>query len=166
VIIILTFSLKILHQVLDIHWSGDQLLGTIEILPTPSGLMLWELYGQGIKLGVSSRGWASLRKDRRSLSLIVEEDFDLITFDFVTDPSTQEAYLLPIQYQYKNRIPDQTKAVHTAHLGHGCCSIGQIAMMPEAALLARFIKTLQAEVYKQAALKGSTCVCKGPLRRK
>ena len=145
------------EQVLEIHWSGDQLLGTIEILPTPSGLMLWELYSQGIKLGVSSRGWASLRKDRKTNSLIVEDDFDLITFDFVTDPSTQEAYLLPIPYQCKTRIPDQTKVVHTAHLGHGTCSIGRIAEMPEAAIIASHIKALQAEVRDLLPYLKSSC---------
>ena len=42
-------------QVLDIKWKDEQLWGSIEVLPTPSGLLLWELYSSGIKLGVSSR---------------------------------------------------------------------------------------------------------------
>lgn len=116
------------------QWKGDQLWGTIEILPTPSGLLLWELYAQvrscrcctrtcaaashglcirvsrfghawllahllcmptcsahaqGIKLGVSSRGWASLRTDTRAKCVYVDDDFELITFDFVTEPSTK-----------------------------------------------------------------------------
>ena len=101
---------------------------------------------QGIKLGVSSRGWASLRSDRHSNALIVEEDFDLITFDFVTDPSTQDAYLVPLQRQYKGRLPDQSKAVLTAHLGHGTCSIEVVSRLPGAARLAQHIRTLHNEV--------------------
>jgi hypothetical protein len=175
-------------QVLGVKWKGDQLWGTIEILPTPAGLLLWELYSQvrvpacvcaqvfgvaegtkgkhtcvdvvclcpcvslstleclclcvcvvcvcvitcmhtcthnahahrvssqgypalaaasqphththththnthtraqGIKLGVSSRGWASLRTDARAKCVFVDDDFELITFDFVTEPSTK-----------------------------------------------------------------------------
>jgi len=44
---------------------------------------------QGIKLGVSSRGWASLRTDARAKCVFVDDDFELITFDFVTEPSTK-----------------------------------------------------------------------------
>ncbi|GAX75735.1 hypothetical protein CEUSTIGMA_g3178.t1 [Chlamydomonas eustigma] len=138
---------NISHQVLEVWWRGDQLLGVIEILPTPSGLLLWELYSQGIKLGVSSRGWASLRSDSRTETLIVDEDFDLITFDFVTDPSTQDAYLVPIQKQYKAKVPNQIKAVLTAHLGHGTCLIERIAKMPDPSKLARHIRQLQAEYF-------------------
>jgi hypothetical protein len=101
---------------------------------------------QGIKLGVSSRGWASLRSDTRTDTLIVDEDFDLITFDFVTDPSTQDAYLVPIQKQYKARVPNQTKAVLTAHLGHGTCLIERMAKLPDPSKLARYIRQLQVEV--------------------
>lgn len=105
---------------------------------------------QGIKLGVSSRGWASLRSDHRSNALIVEEDFDLITFDFVTDPSTQDAYLVPLREQYKGRLPDQSKAVLTAHLGHGTCSIEMVSNIPGAARLAQHIRALCSEVRAQA----------------
>lgn len=44
---------------------------------------------QGIKLGVSSRGWASLRTDPKAKCVYVDDDFELITFDFVTEPSTR-----------------------------------------------------------------------------
>lgn len=46
------------------------------------------LWTQGIKLGVSSRGWASLRTDAKAKCVFVDDDFELITFDFVTEPST------------------------------------------------------------------------------
>lgn len=71
---------------------------------------------QGIKLGVSSRGWASLRTDPHSKCVYVDEDFELITFDFVTEPSTHGAYLVPIQKRYKRGpIPDQRKLVSLAN---------------------------------------------------
>lgn len=45
------------HQVLDVSWKGDQLWGTIEVLPTPSGLLLWELYSRvGCALVWAGRG--------------------------------------------------------------------------------------------------------------
>ncbi len=76
----------------------------------------------------------------------MDEDFDLITFDFVTDPSTQDAYLVPIQKQYRKKLPNQAEAVHTAHLGHGTCNIERIARMPDATRLAQHVRDLQAEV--------------------
>ena len=78
--------------------------------------------------------------------VLIVLNFDLITFDFVTDPSTQDAYLVPIQKQYKNPLPDQTKAVQMAFLGHGTCSIGRFAKLPDATRLAQHIKALQIEV--------------------
>lgn len=56
---------------------------------------------QGIKLGVSSRGWASVVADPAHNRVLVDEDFQLITFDFVTEPSNAGAYLVPIHTKYK-----------------------------------------------------------------
>jgi len=136
---------NISHQVLGVQWKGDQLWGTIEVLPTPSGLLLWELYAQGIKLGVSSRGWASLRTDTRAKCVFVDDDFELITFDFVTEPSTKGAYLVPMSVPYKHPVPDQTKCVQTAFLGHGVVSMRNIPRLPSVNHLARRIKELQEE---------------------
>lgn len=60
------------------HWKGDELIGTIEILKTPKGLTLRKLYLQGKRLGVSSRGWATLLKSKKG-AIHVAEDFHLIT---------------------------------------------------------------------------------------
>ncbi|KAG1667579.1 hypothetical protein FOA52_014660 [Chlamydomonas sp. UWO 241] len=134
---------NISHQVLEVHWKGDMLMGTIEILPTPSGLLLWELYSQGIKLGVSSRGWASLRTDPRQRCIYVDDDFELITFDFVTEPSTKGAYLVPVRATYRSPIPNQSKAVQTSHLGHGVCGLEHMPKLPSSGLLAQRIAELQ-----------------------
>lgn len=57
---------------------------------------------QGIRLGVSSRGWASLVQDPTTLAMHVDEDFELITFDFVTEPSTRGAFLVPLCSTYRS----------------------------------------------------------------
>ena len=91
------------HQVLDYHWKGDDLMGFVEVLPTEAGLMLRDLYCAGYQLGVSSRGWATLKE--RDGFIYIQDDFELITFDFVSDPSTEGAYLRPLQRKYENLQP-------------------------------------------------------------
>jgi len=83
------------HNVREIHWEGDNLCGTVEILPTPSGNILKELLRAGILLGISSRGMGSVRQ-RNEGGVQVGEDFDLIAWDFVSNPSTQGAFLTPV----------------------------------------------------------------------
>mmetsp|Transcript_4234 Transcript_4234/g.7543 ORF Transcript_4234/g.7543 Transcript_4234/m.7543 type:complete len:542 (-) Transcript_4234:507-2132(-) len=134
------------HQVLEVKWKGNQLWGTIEVLPTPSGLLLWELYSQGIRLGVSSRGWASLKSDATQSCLVVDDDFELITFDFVTEPSTKDAYLVPVQKAYRRNLPSQEKCVQTAHLGHGVVSMDKITRLPPASVLVQRIAELQRAI--------------------
>lgn len=124
------------HQVLEYRWVGDKLWGTAEILPTPSGLLLWQLYSQGVRVGVSSRGWSSLREDPATRYLIIEDDYELITFDFVTEPSTHDAFLVPIIKRYRHSIPDQTRAVRMSYLGCGSVSMPAISLLPDAAVVA------------------------------
>jgi hypothetical protein len=83
------------HNILEMHWSGDDLVGTVEILSTPSGNILKELFKSGIKLGISSRGLGSVRQLGEG-SVEVQDDFELIAFDFVSNPSTHGAFLNPI----------------------------------------------------------------------
>ena len=145
---------------LEVHWKGGRLHGSIEILQTPSGLLLWELYSQGIRLGVSSRGWASLRTCPNSDAMYVDEDFELITFDFVTEPSTADAFLFPIQKSFRgtSRVPSQAKAVQIAHLGHGVCSMDNIGRLPGAQVLAARISRLQAQEVGGVAVRRSLWV--------
>jgi hypothetical protein len=83
------------HNIVDMGWDGDSLVGTVEILPTPSGNILKDLLKAGILLGISSRGLGSVKKDMHEGSDIVQDDFDLIAFDFVSNPSTQGAFMYP-----------------------------------------------------------------------
>ena len=83
------------HNIVDMGWENKDLVGTVEILPTPSGNILKDLLQSGILLGISSRGLGSVKKDMREGSDIVQDDFDLIAFDFVSNPSTQGAFMYP-----------------------------------------------------------------------
>jgi hypothetical protein len=82
------------HNVVEMHWQGDDLIGTVEILTTPNGNILRELFRNGIKLGISSRGLGTLKKISEN-SAVVGDDFELIAFDFVSNPSTQGAFMFP-----------------------------------------------------------------------
>jgi hypothetical protein len=84
------------HNVREIHWDGDDLVGTVEVLPTPSGNILKALFQAGIKLGISSRGLGSVKQIDEQGHVQVQDDFNLLCFDFVSSPSTQGAYLRPI----------------------------------------------------------------------
>ena len=77
------------HNVKEIHWEGDDVVGTVEILPTPSGNILKELLKANILLGISSRGMGSV-KPINGGKVEVGEDFELLGWDFVSNPSTHE----------------------------------------------------------------------------
>jgi hypothetical protein len=79
------------HLVTKIWWQGESVMGKIEVLDTPSGKILKDLVKANVKLGISSRGLGSVKKDKGQT--IVEDDFQLICFDIVSEPSTPGAYL-------------------------------------------------------------------------
>ena len=86
------------HNVLEMHWKGNDLVGTVEVLGTPAGNILKELFKSGIKLGISSRGLGSVKEiheDEGQDTVEVQPDFELIAFDFVSNPSTHGAFLSP-----------------------------------------------------------------------
>jgi hypothetical protein len=83
------------HNILEMWWEGDDLCGKVEVLGTPSGNILKELFKAGIKLGISSRGLGSIQEEGGG-KVSVKEDFELIAFDFVSNPSTHGAFLHPI----------------------------------------------------------------------
>ena len=83
------------HNVTEMHWDGNDLVGTVEVLSTPSGNILKELFKCGIKLGISSRGLGSVKQLGEG-EVQVQDDFELIAFDFVSNPSTHGAFLKPM----------------------------------------------------------------------
>ena len=98
------------HNIVEMHWDGDDLLGTVEVLSTPAGNILKELFRSGIKLGISSRGLGSVEpvneKNGEDGTVEVQPDFELIAFDFVSNPSTHGAFMRPVNESVKNKTPE------------------------------------------------------------
>lgn len=85
------------HNIVDMWWENNDLLGKVEVLATPSGNILKELFKSGIKLGISSRGLGSVKPiEEKQGTVEVQDDFELVAFDFVSNPSTHGAFLSPI----------------------------------------------------------------------
>ena len=80
------------HLVTETHWNGNDLVGTIEVLDTPKGNILSKLIDRKIKLGISSRGLGSTSRGQGGYD-VVEEDFGLICYDMVSNPSTSGAFM-------------------------------------------------------------------------
>ena len=79
------------HMVTDAWWDGNNVMGKVKILNTPSGKILQQLVNDGVKLGISSRALGSVNEsDGRTM---VQEDLQLICFDFVSEPSTPNAFM-------------------------------------------------------------------------
>tara|TARA_B100000214_G_scaffold200122_1_gene144926 strand:- start:67 stop:684 length:618 start_codon:yes stop_codon:yes gene_type:complete len=96
------------HNVKDMHFEGDNLLGTVEVLSTPAGNILKELFKSGIKLGISSRGMGSVEtvnEDDGNQVTQVQPDFELIAFDFVSNPSTHGAFMYPMNESVDKDLP-------------------------------------------------------------
>jgi len=79
------------HMVTEMWWDGNALMGKIKVLSTPSGMTLRALINDGVKIGISSRGLGSVRESAGAT--IVEDDFQLICFDIVSEPSTPQAFM-------------------------------------------------------------------------
>jgi hypothetical protein len=94
------------HNIREIHWEGDDLVGTVEILPTPSGNILKELLNAGILLGISSRGMGST-KPVGDNKVEVQEDFELVGWDFVSNPSTHGAFMRPMNESVNKKLQEQ-----------------------------------------------------------
>ena len=82
------------HNVTKIKMIGDDVYGEVEILPTPAGNILKALFASGITVGISSRGMGSVQEGSNG-TVTVQEDFELLCFDFVSTPSTHGAYMKP-----------------------------------------------------------------------
>ena len=83
------------HLVTEYSWDGDNIMGKIEILPTPAGNILKELIKNGVTVGVSSRGMGSLQQ--RGNVMEVQDDFELLCWDFVSTPSNPGSFMGVLQ---------------------------------------------------------------------
>ena len=79
------------HLISEYWWDGDNVMGKIEILPTPSGNILKELIKAGVTVGVSSRGMGSLEENGNVME--VQDDFELLCWDFVSTPSNPGSFM-------------------------------------------------------------------------
>jgi hypothetical protein len=96
------------HNIKEMHWNNHDLVGTVEVLGTPAGNILTELFKAGIKLGISSRGMGSVEtvsEAGNDDTQEVQPDFELIAFDFVSNPSTQGAFMYPMQESVDRQNP-------------------------------------------------------------
>ena len=112
------------HLISDYWWDGDNVMGKIEILPTPSGNILKELIKAGVTVGVSSRGMGSLEQNGGVME--VQDDFELLCWDFVSTPSNPGSFMHTlnegkniITYDYTN----VNKIVHEILCSKGSCPI-------------------------------------------
>jgi hypothetical protein len=90
------------HTVTDMWMEGNKVMGKIKVLNTPSGKILQELVNGGITVGVSSRGMGSVSESQGNT--VVEDDFQLICFDMVSEPSTPGAFMMKEAKDYQNKV--------------------------------------------------------------
>ena len=109
------------HNISDMWWDGDKVMGKIEILPTPNGNILKALVESGITVGVSSRGMGSL-KDVGGL-MEVQDDFELLCWDFVSTPSNPDSFMHLVKESKEFKTQGDYKKVNTI-LGEILCSHG------------------------------------------
>jgi len=83
------------HVVKDLYWNGDDLMGKVELLNTPAGNIVKEIIKAGHTIGISSRGTGSVQQTNEGY-LEVQSDFELVCWDFVSNPSTHGAFMNPV----------------------------------------------------------------------
>jgi hypothetical protein len=83
------------HIIKELWWKGDELMGRVELLNTPSGNIVKEIIKAGHTIGISSRGTGSVQQTNEG-TLEVQPDFELVCWDFVSNPSTHGAFMNPI----------------------------------------------------------------------
>jgi len=86
------------HVVKELYWKGNDLMGKIELLNTPAGNIVKEIVKAGHTIGISSRGTGSVNQTNEG-QLEVQPDFELVCWDFVSNPSTHGAFMNPVALQ-------------------------------------------------------------------
>ena len=115
---------NVCHNIKDIWWNGDHIMGKIEILPTPSGNILQALISSGITVGVSSRGMGSVKQMGETLE--VQNDFELLCWDFVSTPSNPGSWMTPLNEGLTRTTNNYLKAneiIREILCAHGNCPI-------------------------------------------
>jgi hypothetical protein len=110
------------HIIREIYWIGDKVMGKLEILPTVSGNILKALIENNVMVGVSSRGMGSL-KEMNEGTLEVQDDFELLCWDFVSTPSNPGSYMQLVR-EGKENLPENKFAKVNSLLTEILCANG------------------------------------------
>jgi hypothetical protein len=97
------------HTIKKCWWDGDDVMGEVEILSTPAGNILKALFAAGITVGISSRGMGSVEENLSEGTVEVQDDFELLCWDFISTPSTHGAFMAPASSglnENKIKIPE------------------------------------------------------------
>jgi hypothetical protein len=100
------------HVVKDLYWKGDDLMGKVELLNTPAGNIVKEIIKAGHTIGISSRGTGSVQQTNEG-HLEVQDDFELVCWDFVSNPSTHGAFMNPVHLNEGKAPKDKFAKVHS-----------------------------------------------------
>ena len=92
------------HTIKKCWWDGDDVMGDVEVLDTPAGNILKALFASGITVGISSRGMGSVSENSAGGTVEVQDDFELLCWDFVSTPSTQGAFMAPSRGLNESKI--------------------------------------------------------------
>ena len=98
------------HIIKDLYWKGNDLMGKVELLNTPAGNIVKEIIKAGHTIGISSRGTGSVQQTNEG-TLEVQPDFELVCWDFVSNPSTHGAFMNPVQLQEGMRVESPYSAL-------------------------------------------------------
>lgn len=99
------------HMFVDIWMEGLEVMGKIKVLDTPSGKILRALVESGVKIGISSRGMGSV--SQRGGQTTVGDDFQLICFDIVSEPSTPDAFMALSENKLVNEAVNKNNRIIT-----------------------------------------------------
>ena len=121
------------HLITKIWWEGNDVMGELVLLNTPSGKIAQEVIMAGIPLGISSRGMGSVRQIGESVE--VQDDFELLCWDLVSVPSTPNAYMQPVNKlaiqeskQYNNVVTSDYSKVNSLITEIICTQTGVCAL--------------------------------------
>ena len=95
------------HNIMRVWWEGNNVMGELMLLNTPSGKIAQELISAGIPLGISSRGMGSVRQIGETVE--VQDDFELLCWDLVSVPSTPNAYMTLSESKQHQSLNDYSK---------------------------------------------------------
>jgi hypothetical protein len=115
------------HNIIKVWWDGDDVMGRLVLLKTPSGKIAMELVSAGVPLGISSRGMGSVKQLGETVE--VQNDYELLAWDLVSVPSTPNAYMHPVGAlkegkEYNNPIHNKYSKINSLITEIICTSTG------------------------------------------